>query len=132
MFYRAQKGRNYKAFVDFRLSQQLNGLQKLVPVTWGCVSLKKLRHKGIPGTYTSPQWWFLGVFPRFTLFCTFSLKTSTFSPRRTTGTVTHRFPSFPSVRGYSCPNSGNATLDLRSTRAPTKENTKKHGNLQFL
>ena len=64
----------------------------------------------------------------FTLFSHFSLKTSTFSPERAAGTVNRSF-----FRLHQCSMVfGNATLDLRSTRAPTKKKTEKREKSLFL
>ena len=133
MFYRDQNGQSYKIFVDFRLPQQLNGLQKLVPVPWGCVWLEKLLDKGITGIYTSPQWSFPCVFSFFPNFLTFSLKTSTFSPRRTAGTLTHHFSQFPECSRLLLPQFWDRYVGLTEQSCPNQEKyEKKHENLLFL
>ena len=69
----------------------------------------------------------------FSIFYTFSQQiTSFFYLKQARERSTFIFLDSLRSQGYFCPNFCKATLDLRSTRAPTKENTKKHEKLLFL
>ena len=79
---------------------------------------------------SSDLWAFFTLFPNFRTFFTgssqlFHLK----QPRELLPVI---FRSFLKVRGYFCYHSGKASSGLRSTLAPTKENTQKHEKLPFL
>ena len=62
-------------------------------------------------------------FPRFALLITKFTISCLKEPRQRSILI---FVGSLRARGYFCPTFFKATLDLRSTRAPTKENTKEH------
>ena len=123
------QGPKWPKLQDFRRFSTLAETERFAKACSSTLSLcfsREITSQGYPRhLYITTMVVFGCIFPFSPIFALFHWKLLLFLLEEPRERLPIIFPSSVDARGYFCSNSGNATLDLRSTRAPTKENTKK-------